>query len=173
VRERWIEANGVFGLYPAAQVGDDIEIYADRSAARPGHLAQPAAAESQAAGPRELCLADFVAPRRVAGGLDRGLCGVRRRIDERVRRFEAAHDDYNAILLKVLADRWQNVCRATCTSERAASSGYAATSSSQSRSSSPRLSRHPPRRAIRLPRPPRQRRRSSDCSMPSARADAV
>jgi 5-methyltetrahydrofolate--homocysteine methyltransferase len=108
VREGWIEANGVFALYPAAQVsGDDIEIYADeahRSRLMTWHNLRQQNQKPQ--GRANLCLADFVAPKSSdvpdwigafavsAGG-----------IDERVRRFEASHDDYNAIMLKVLADR--------------------------------------------------------------------
>ena len=35
VREKWVSASGVLGLFPAARVnGDDIEIYADESRGR-------------------------------------------------------------------------------------------------------------------------------------------
>ncbi|HEY5898269.1 MAG TPA: methionine synthase [Burkholderiales bacterium] len=104
----WIEANGVFGIYPAAQVNDDdIELYADERRADvllTWHNLRQQNQKPQ--GRANLCLADFVAPRALgvpdwvgafavcAGG-----------IDERVRQFEEAHDDYSAIMLKVLADR--------------------------------------------------------------------
>src|SRR5260221_2860064 len=53
-----------------------------------------------------LSLADFVAPNAIgvadwAEGFAVGAGGI----EDRVRRFEASHDDYNAIMLKVLADR--------------------------------------------------------------------
>jgi len=58
-----LKANAVFGLYPAASVGDDIEIYADesrRETAMVWHcLRQQAEKPSDRA---NLCLADFVAP---------------------------------------------------------------------------------------------------------------
>jgi 5-methyltetrahydrofolate--homocysteine methyltransferase len=31
VSEKWLQANAVFGLFPANSIGDDIEIYADDS----------------------------------------------------------------------------------------------------------------------------------------------
>src|SRR5262249_57293327 len=57
-------------------------------------------------GRANLCLADFVAP-KATGVADwvGGFAVCTDGLDERVRRYEAAHDDYNAIMLKVLADR--------------------------------------------------------------------
>jgi 5-methyltetrahydrofolate--homocysteine methyltransferase len=57
-------------------------------------------------GRANLCLADFVAP-KASGVADwAGAFAVcAGGIEDRVRRFEASHDDYNAIMLKVLADR--------------------------------------------------------------------
>src|SRR5438067_5824202 len=108
VREGWIDANGVFALYPAAQVGaDDIEIYADearRSRLMTWHNLRQQNHKPQ--GRANLCLADFVAP-KASGVADwiGAFAVCTDRLEERVRRFEAAHDDYNAIMLKVLADR--------------------------------------------------------------------
>src|SRR5204863_7480281 len=108
VRERWIEMNGVFGIFPAAQANaDDIEIYADearRSRLMTWHNLRQQNHKPQ--GRANLCLADFVAP-TAAGVADWvgafAVCADG--LEERVRRYEAAHDDYNAIMLKVLADR--------------------------------------------------------------------
>jgi 5-methyltetrahydrofolate--homocysteine methyltransferase len=105
VRGGWIQMNGVFGIFPAAQVnGDDIEIY---SGAEPlmtwRNLRQQ---NHKPAGRANLCLADFVAPKDSGVADWAGAFAVcADGIDERVRRFEANHDDYNAIMLKVLADR--------------------------------------------------------------------
>jgi 5-methyltetrahydrofolate--homocysteine methyltransferase len=109
VREGWIEANGVFGLFPAAQVNsDDIEIYRDEERREVLMTWRNLRQQNQKpTGRANLCLADFVAPRSSnvpdwigafavsAGG-----------IDKRVAAFEAAHDDYSAIMLKALADRF-------------------------------------------------------------------
>jgi 5-methyltetrahydrofolate--homocysteine methyltransferase len=109
VRERWLTARGVVGFWPANSVGDDdIEVYTDAS--RAGvlatlhHLRQQ---KKKPDGQPQSCLADYVAPRET-GLLDYvGAFAVTAGVglDEHVRRFEAAHDDYSAILLKALADR--------------------------------------------------------------------
>ncbi|MEO8144092.1 MAG: methionine synthase [Betaproteobacteria bacterium] len=108
VREKWVSANGVFGLFPAARVnGDDIEIYAD--AARDSvtmtwhNLRQQ---NQKPTGRANQCLADFIAPKEAGvpdwiGAFAVAVGGF----DGKLAQFEAQHDDYNAIMLKVLADR--------------------------------------------------------------------
>jgi len=108
VRENLVEANGVFGLYPAAQVnGDDIEIYPDEERRRTlmtwRNLRQQ---NHKPEGRANLCLADFVAPKASGvrdwiGAFAVSAGGIERRVAE----LEARGDDYNAIMLKVLADR--------------------------------------------------------------------
>jgi 5-methyltetrahydrofolate--homocysteine methyltransferase len=108
VRENLIEANGVFALYPAAQVNaDDIEIYADEARATRlmtwHNLRQQ---NYKPEGRANLCLADFVAP-KASGVRDWvgafAVCAGG--IEGRVAELEKRGDDYNAIMLKVLADR--------------------------------------------------------------------
>jgi len=109
VREKWISAQAVCGLFPAAQVdADDIAIYEDEARRHPlmtwHNLRQQ---NHKPAGRPNLCLADFVAPE--ASGVPDWIgafavtAGVG--VDECVARFEARHDDYSAIMLKALADR--------------------------------------------------------------------
>jgi 5-methyltetrahydrofolate--homocysteine methyltransferase len=108
VDEKWLKAKAVFGLFPANANGDDIEIYEDEQrqqvAQRLHHLRQQ---RKKRADLSNDCLADFVAP--VASGLPDYLGGFAVTagigIDAHVARFEAAHDDYSAIMLKALADR--------------------------------------------------------------------
>jgi 5-methyltetrahydrofolate--homocysteine methyltransferase len=108
VRENWVVANGVFGLYPAAQVnGDDIEIYRDEARTEQlmtwHNLRQQ---NHKPAGRANLCLADFMAPRETGVPDWIGAFAVSAGgIEQRVAAFEAAHDDYSAIMLKALADR--------------------------------------------------------------------
>ncbi|MDP2112346.1 MAG: methionine synthase [Thiobacillus sp.] len=109
IAENWVEARAVFGLFPANTVGDDdIEVYADES--RSSVLMTWHNLRQQMKKPEgraNLCLADFVAPK--ASGLKDYLgafvvtAGIGE--DERARAFEAAHDDYSAILFKSLCDR--------------------------------------------------------------------
>jgi len=108
VDEQWLEANGVAALYPAAQVdADDIEIYADearRTRLMTWHNLRQQNHKPQ--GRANLCLADFVAPKATGVADWAGAFAVcADGLEERVRHYEAAHDDYNAIMLKVLADR--------------------------------------------------------------------
>jgi 5-methyltetrahydrofolate--homocysteine methyltransferase len=108
VRERWLRAQAVFGFFPAASAGDDILVYADASRERVlARLHQLRQQKARPDGLPQLCLADFVAP--VEGGPADYIgafavtAGIG--IEEHVARFEAAADDYSAILLKALADR--------------------------------------------------------------------
>ena len=109
VAERWLRASGVVGLWPANSVGDDIEVYADET--RTAVLATVHTLRQQTSQDRgraeNYALADFIAPKAsgvadylggfaITAGLD---------IEARVAAFEATHDDYSAIMLKVLADR--------------------------------------------------------------------
>ncbi len=108
VAERMLTAKAVVGLWPANAVGDDVEVYADDSRKRT--LATLHFLRQQAEKPPgrpDFCLADFVAPR--ASGLADHIgafavtAGIG--IEPHLERFEREHDDYNAILLKALADR--------------------------------------------------------------------
>jgi 5-methyltetrahydrofolate--homocysteine methyltransferase len=108
VRGKWVRANGVCGLFPAARVNhDDIEIYADAKRARVAMTFHNLRQQNQKpAGRPNLCLADFVAPKETgiedwAGVFAVGVGGFEKRLAE----YEAKHDDYGAIMLKVLADR--------------------------------------------------------------------
>ncbi|MGY1690569.1 methionine synthase [Geodermatophilus sp. SYSU D01105] len=109
VRERWLRATGVFGLFPANRVdGEDIAVYTDESRrvvrATLHQLRQQT--EGRDGAPRK-SLADFVAP--ADSGLPDfvGAFAVTAGIGlaERVAEFKKANDDYSAILLEALADR--------------------------------------------------------------------
>ena len=108
VREKLLTARGVYGLWRANAVGDDIEVYADdaggRVLARFHELRQQANREGS-----EPCrsLADFVAPKET-GLLDSiGAFAVTSGIGlkELGDSFRAKHDDYNAIMAEAIADR--------------------------------------------------------------------
>jgi 5-methyltetrahydrofolate--homocysteine methyltransferase len=108
VREKWVTANGVFGLFPAAQVNsDDVEIYADgKRDARAMTWHNLRQQNRKPTGRANQCLADFVAPKDSAvpdwiGAFAVAVGGF----DARLAQFEAQHDDYGAIMLKILADR--------------------------------------------------------------------
>jgi 5-methyltetrahydrofolate--homocysteine methyltransferase len=89
-------------------VGDDIEIYTDESRSRVAMRFHNLRQQSQKpTGKPNYCLADFVAPKGSGVkdyiGAFAATSGIG--IEARVKEFEARHDDYNAIMLKSLADR--------------------------------------------------------------------
>ena len=109
IREQWLTARAVIGLFPANSVDDDdVEIYADESRqkviARLHFLRQQ---KGKPAGQPHIALADFIAPRssgiRDYIGAFAVTSGVG--IEAHLQRFEQAHDDYSSIMLKSLADR--------------------------------------------------------------------
>jgi 5-methyltetrahydrofolate--homocysteine methyltransferase len=110
---RWLTAHAVVGLYPANTVrDDDIEFYTDDSrtqVAMTWHGLRQQAEKQAVDGVMRpsRCLADFVAPKDSGVADYAGLFAVTAGIgaDKRAAAFEAAHDDYNAIMLKALADR--------------------------------------------------------------------
>ncbi|HVA50537.1 MAG TPA: methionine synthase [Pirellulales bacterium] len=108
VAKKLLQARGVYGFWPAASVGDDVAVYDDESRAaervRFHTLRQQWERKGTAA---FYALADFVAPadsgRRDYLGAFAVTTG--HGTDELVHRFEADHDDYQAIMAKALADR--------------------------------------------------------------------
>jgi 5-methyltetrahydrofolate--homocysteine methyltransferase len=104
IEGRRLTAHGVFVLLPARRSGpEDITLYADES------LQQPVLTwhglRQQTEKPRgepNKCLADYVAPARdYLGGFAVGIHGAEKIAQD----YEAKGDDYNAILVKALADR--------------------------------------------------------------------
>lgn len=107
IAEGGLTAKGVMGLFPANRVDDDIEIYTDESRSEvqgiAHHLRQQTLKEQFA----NYCLSDFVAEKTsgiedyigafaVTGGIGE---------DELAEQYNQAGDDYNAIMVKAVADR--------------------------------------------------------------------
>jgi len=108
IQEKWLQARAVFGLYPAASEGDDVLLYADEERER--HMEKLLFLRQQkpkAEGRANRCLADYVAPSDSDLNDYAGLFAVTAGlgIEKKLAEFEAAHDDYQSILLKALADR--------------------------------------------------------------------
>jgi len=105
IDEKWLTAKAVFALWPANSIGDDVIIDVDGKPERLCFLRQQV---DKPADRPDFCLADFIAPQDSGrqdwiGGFA-VTAGIG--IEAHVARFEADHDDYNAILLKALADRF-------------------------------------------------------------------
>jgi 5-methyltetrahydrofolate--homocysteine methyltransferase len=109
IQEKWLTANAVFGMFPANTVNsDDIEIYTDESRKQVAitwhNLRQQT---KKPADIPNFCLADYIAPKvtKVKDYIGAFAVTTGIGIDARVAEFENQNDDYNAILLKALADR--------------------------------------------------------------------
>jgi 5-methyltetrahydrofolate--homocysteine methyltransferase len=106
VDENWLTANAVVGFWPANSETDDIVLFGDK--ARKFPLATLHTLRQQMpreAGRPNMALADFIAPSGTPDFI--GGFAVTAGLGEEVhvKAFEASHDDYNAILLRALADR--------------------------------------------------------------------
>ncbi|MCY4007379.1 MAG: methionine synthase [Rhodobacteraceae bacterium] len=109
VAENWLCARAVIGFWPANTVDhDDIELYEDESGEITIAKIHTLRQQMNKSGRRpHLALADFIAPRDCGrqdyiGGF---AVTAGSGLDSRVTAFEDAHDDYNSIMLKALADR--------------------------------------------------------------------
>ncbi len=108
VDEKWLKAAGVVGFFPASSVNeDDIEIRDPQTGAVSMIWHNLRQQLPKMEGKHDWCLADFVAPKSTGVRDYIGAFAVTAGIgiDAHVARFEAANDDYSAILLKALADR--------------------------------------------------------------------
>jgi 5-methyltetrahydrofolate--homocysteine methyltransferase len=109
IAERWVEARAVIGLFPANTVNDDdIEIYADERREHPLMTWHNLRQQMQRPPSQpNWCLADFIAPKNTGVKDYLGAFVVTAGIHEaeKVKAFEAQHDDYQAILFKALCDR--------------------------------------------------------------------
>jgi len=119
VCEKRLTARGIYGLFPANSVGDDVEIYTDetRETTLTGfHFLRQQMDKQSVGGVKSkdeerdsvnYCLADFVAPR--ATGIRDYIGGFAvttgHGIDELTAEFRKENDDYSAIMAEALADR--------------------------------------------------------------------
>jgi 5-methyltetrahydrofolate--homocysteine methyltransferase len=108
IKEKWLNANGVIGFFPANAVGDDIEVYTDETRTEVLTTLHNLRQQGQhREGIPNRSLGDFVAPKDT--GLDDyvGAFAVTAGLGsaDKIAEFKADHDDYNAILLESLADR--------------------------------------------------------------------
>ncbi len=113
IEGRWLTASGVISLLPANSVNDDdIEIYTDESRQQVAFTYYGMRQQTEKpvidGVPRpNQCLADFIAPKSSGVQDYIGMFAVTAGlgIEKHLKRFEDAHDDFNAIMLKSLADR--------------------------------------------------------------------
>jgi 5-methyltetrahydrofolate--homocysteine methyltransferase len=112
VEKNLITARGVYGIFPASAVGDDVELYTDDTRAKALERFHFLRQQSNKEGLKEnmapcRSLSDFIAPKETglpdhigAFAVTSGI-GLKALCD----RFRAENDDYNAIMAEAIADR--------------------------------------------------------------------
>ena len=109
IDEKWLTAKAVIGFFPANSTDDDdIVLYTDETRdSELMRLCQLRQQTEKPPGKPNRSLADFIAPvsTNIKDYLGAFAVTAGIGLDERVKAYEAQHDDYNAILLKALADR--------------------------------------------------------------------
>ena len=104
LRERLLQARGVFAFWPANSTGDDVGLFADATRNAPLATFHFLRQQMQKpAGQYNHALSDYIAPAGpdYLGGFAVGIHGA----DELARVYEKQNDDYSAIMAKALADR--------------------------------------------------------------------
>lgn len=104
IKEKWFTADGIIGFWPASSNNaDTITLSTEKGDVKLESLRQQL---KKAAGQPTYSLADFVKPKEIGGDFMGSFAvtihGAKKHIDH----FAAQHDDYNKILVQVLADRF-------------------------------------------------------------------
>ncbi|EPF2930307.1 methionine synthase [Vibrio navarrensis] len=106
-QEGLIKASGMCALFPAASIGDDIEVYSDESRSQVVKVLHNLRQQTEKPKGANYCLSDYIAP-KASGKKDWiGAFAVTGGINERelADEFKAQGDDYNAIMIQAVADR--------------------------------------------------------------------
>ncbi len=107
ISEKMLKAEGVVGFYPAVSAGDDVKVLDKEAKNVLSYFRFLRNQQKKETGLPNPCLADFIAPESSGmfdyiGGFA-VTAGVG--IEKWTKHFEEKHDDYNSIMLKILADR--------------------------------------------------------------------
>lgn len=106
IKEKWLIAKGVYGLFPANSDEDDIIIYDPVDHSKPIDkiygLRQQRKKSSRLP---QLSLSDYIAPLGYSDYIGAFAVTTGINIEQKVKAFEKNHDDYSSILLKSVADR--------------------------------------------------------------------
>ena len=123
IEQKLITARGVYGLFPANAVGDDVELYTDHARETVLERFHFLRQQSNKEGSEPCrCLSDFIAPKETglpdhigAFAVTSGI-GLKELCDS----YRARHDDYNAIMAEAIADRLAEALPSACTNASAA-----------------------------------------------------
>ena len=105
IEEKWLQAKAGIGIFKAHSMGETVKLMDDNS----NHFESFEFIRNQELkdGTPNYCLSDFICPEGKGKDDFIGMFAVTAGIgiEEHLKRFEKENDDYNAILLKTLADR--------------------------------------------------------------------
>ncbi|MBF4425308.1 methionine synthase [Vibrio anguillarum] len=106
-REGLLKARGICALFPAASVGDDIEVYSDESRTEVAHVLHHLRQQTEKPKGYNYCLSDYIVPKESGKRDWIGAFAVTGGIGERelADQYKAQGDDYNAIMIQAVADR--------------------------------------------------------------------
>jgi 5-methyltetrahydrofolate--homocysteine methyltransferase len=107
LKHQWIQAHGVVGIFPANLHGeDDIMVWENEDRKLEKAIFHTLRQQTRKPeGVVNLALSDYVAPLPYNDYIGAFAVSAGGGIEEQVKRYEASHDDYSAIMLKALADR--------------------------------------------------------------------
>lgn len=106
ISEKWLTARGVIGFWKAGSNGKDSIFLYDDNGKVTTQLESLRQQNKKAAGQPNFSLADFVKPEANGGNDYMGAFSVTiHGIEPHIKKFIENHDDYNKIMLQVLADR--------------------------------------------------------------------
>ena len=107
IGERWFRPRAVVGFWPANAEGDDIRLYADETRAQAFETLHTLRQQlPRRGGKPNIALSDFVAPAGIADHVGAFVVTAGAQEIDIAKRFEDAGDDYAAIMVKALADRY-------------------------------------------------------------------
>jgi len=106
VQERWLQANAALAFYPANAQGDDVVIWRDEARKEPLMVWHGLRQQTKKpSGRPNRSLSDFIAPMGQEDYIGCFALTTGLGVDPKEAEFLALHDDYQAIMLKALADR--------------------------------------------------------------------
>lgn len=108
ISEKLLKAKAVFGIFPANTIENSIEVYTDESRTQTKTTFRTLRQQlKKREGAPFMALADFIAPKstKIRDYIGTFCVTAGFGTDELAKEFERNHDDYNAIMVKALADR--------------------------------------------------------------------
>lgn len=111
-----VHLRAVLGIWPANSVGDDVEVYADESRASVLETFRFLRQQKATKDGRCVCLSDFVAPKSsgIADYMGAFCVTAGEEIEEYAAEFKKKGDDYTAIIVQTLADRFAEASAEYC-----------------------------------------------------------